>query len=280
MLAPSKLKDLQASEYEHPFDRKALEMVRRTPGLDLVVRKLNELAIERMLKIQYTGSNLKVTRNNFPEVYRVLNTACEILEMSEIPELYIQWNYGINAFTAGVEKPIIVLNSGCIDLLTPQEQSYIIGHELGHIKSQHVLYHQIAQVLPVLGNLVGGATLGMGGLLATSLELVLLNWSRMSEFTADRAGILACQDVNVATNALLKIAGLPQKFFNSQVVDNFILQAREFEGYDFDTLDKITKVMSTLWKSHPWTILRAAELFKWVESGEYTSILNRHTLVK
>lgn len=275
-MVTSKLLDLQPPEYEHPFDRKALEIVKGTPGLDIVVRKLNQLTIEKILKIQFTGSNLKVTRESFPEIHKALAMACNILQVSELPDLYIQWDYAINAFTAGVEKPIIVLSSGCLDLLTFEEQLYVIGHELGHIKSQHVLYHQIAQVFPVLGNLIGGATLGMGSLFATSFELVLLNWGRMSEFTADRAGLLVCQDVNVATKSLLKIAGLPQKYFDSIVVENFVKQAKEFDGYDFDTLDKITKVMSTLWKSHPWTVLRAAELFKWVESGEYESILSRH----
>lgn len=64
-----------------------------------------------------------------------------------------------NAFAAGVEDPIIVINSGAIDLLTYEELLFIIGHEVGHIKSQHVLYSQMAQILPILGDIIGSATL-------------------------------------------------------------------------------------------------------------------------
>lgn len=33
--------------------------------------------------------------------------------------------------------------------------------------------------------------------------------------------------------------------------------------------------MSTMWQSHLWTVMRAAEFFKWIESGEYYNVLNR-----
>jgi Zn-dependent protease with chaperone function len=99
----------------------------------------------------------------------------------------------VNAFTAGVERPIVVVTSGAVDLLTHEELAFLIGHELGHIKSGHVLYHQMADILPLLGSIVASATLGMGGLVSTGIQLALLNWYRMSEFPADRAGLLVCK---------------------------------------------------------------------------------------
>lgn len=266
---------LNHQEYEHPFDCTARHTLEQTPGIKLLVRKLNQYGIEKILKIQYTGSNFKATAQNFAEIYTVLEEVCHLLCLPKVPEIYIQWGYSINAFTAGVENPIIVLNSGCIDLLSPEELLFVIGHEVGHIKSQHVLYYQMASVMPSLSHLIGEATLGVGGLVATGLQLALLNWRRMSEFTADRAGLLACQDVNVAARALIKTAGLPQKYFNSINVESFVNQAKEFEGYDYDTLDKVAKVMSTMWQEHPWTVMRASELFKWIESGGYERILKQ-----
>ncbi|MGB9977622.1 MAG: M48 family metalloprotease [Thermovenabulum sp.] len=69
----------------------------------------------------------------------------------------------------------------------------------------------MAQVFPILGEIVGSITLGAGKLLSTGLQIALLNWVRMSEFTADRAGLLTCQDPEVAASALMKLAGVPQK---------------------------------------------------------------------
>jgi Zn-dependent protease with chaperone function len=121
-----------------------------------------------------------------------------------------------------------VLNAGLIDSMTPEELRFVVGHELGHIKSGHVLYYQIAMLLPVLAEVVGAATFGVGSLLSFPLEVALVRWQRMSELTADRAGLLACQDVDAATTALIKLAGLPLKFFDKVNTEDFLAQAREF----------------------------------------------------
>jgi Zn-dependent protease with chaperone function len=269
------INNLSSKEYEHDFDRKALISLEKTPGLGVLVRKFNKYWSDKIWKIQVTGSYIKVNERNFPEVDSALKEACSILNVKNIPDLYLKWDYSVNAFTAGVESPLIVLNSGCIDLLSYDELLYIIGHELGHIKSQHVLYHQMANVLPILGDIIGSATLGIGNLVSTAIEAALLNWKRMSEFTADRAGLLACQDIEAATTATIKLAGLPNKYSNSANIDEFIKQAREFEDFDYDTLDRAVKFMSTMYNSHPWTVMRASQLFKWVDSGEYNRILDR-----
>jgi len=270
-----KIPFLNIESYEHPWDKSARDALEQVPGFTALIHKLNEIGFERMLRIQYTGSSLKVNQNNFPEIYAVLREACNILSLDHQPDLYFQWSYQINAFTSGVEKPIIVLNSGCIDLLTPDELLFVIAHELGHIKSNHVLYYQAASYLPAIAQVIGNMTLGIGGLLTTGLQLALLNWQRMSEFTSDRAGLLTVQDPQVAATTMVKMAGLPQKYFDTNLVEDFMQQAKEFESYDYDTLDYIIKIFSTMNKSHPWTVIRGAELFKWIDKGEYKNILDK-----
>lgn len=271
-----RLTGLQSYEYEHLFDRRALNALKKTKGFDTIVKKFNKYGLERLFRIQYTGSNIKVTKNNYPELYLILKEACDVLFIKKIPELYLSWSYNVNAYTIGVENPIIAISSGCIDLLDSDELLFVIGHELGHIKSNHILYHQIASVLPLLGDLISSVTLGFGGLLNTAIELALLNCQRMSEFTADRAGLLACQSPESAVKAMMKIAGTPKNYFNNMKVDEFIRQAREFEGFDFNTLDKAAKYLSIMWREHPWTVMRGYEFFKWIDSGEYNRILNKY----
>jgi len=268
-----KIPFLSIESYEHPWDKAARNALEQVPGFTALIQKLNEIGFERLLRIQYTGSSLKVNPKNFPEVNAILSEACDILSLDRQPELYFQWSYNINAFTAGVEKPILVLNTGCIDLLSPEELLYVIGHELGHIKSKHVLYYQAASYLPILTQAIGNMTLGIGSLLTTGLQLALFHWKRMSEFTADRAGLLVCQDPQVAAKAMVKMAGLPQQYFNNNLVDDFMQQAKEFESYDYDTIDHLVKIFSTMGQSHPWTVMRGAELFKWVDNGKYNNIL-------
>jgi Zn-dependent protease with chaperone function len=263
------LTGLRPQVYEHPLDKRALDTLEGAPGIETLVRKCNEYGVERLLRIRYTGSNLRVNADNFSEIHEMVRCACEVLHLPNLPDVYIQADGSLNAFTAGVEKPLLVLNSGCIDSLSDDELFFVIAHELGHIKSGHVLYYQIAEFLPVIGEIIGAATFGIGGLFSMGLEVALLNWQRMSEFTADRAGLLACQDAEPAIRAMMKIAGLPQKFFGSINTEDFIAQAREFSGFDINHLDRIAKAISIMGESHPWTVMRAHEFLKWIDSGDY-----------
>ena len=269
------LDGLQPLEYEHPWDQEALNNLKNLAGLDSLVKKINQYGIEAALRAQYTGSSIKVTNKNFPMLHEQFLNACNILGVFPIPAFYLQWGYEINAFTTGVERPILVLNSGIIDLLEEDEISFIIGHELGHIKSQHVLYHQLATIFPYIGDILGQATLGLGNAISMGIELALLKWSRMSEFTADRAGLLACQNFNAACSTFIKMSGIPSKYYHTIDIAAFLEQAKEFSNYDHKLLDGLVKKLVNLTNDHPWTVLRAAELNKWCEEGNYLAVLNR-----
>lgn len=271
------LRGLSHEEYEHPFDKAALDVMEK-PFLDLVPNPIPVIGkwvtstfIERIFRVQYTGSNLKVTRDNYPKIFEYLDYACEILDVRNKPELYIQWGYDINAFTVGAENPIIVLNSGLIDLCDDDETLFVIGHELGHIKSNHMLYHMMAQYMNALISLAPGA---ITKLITASVQYSLYYWYRMSEFTADRAGLLCCQDKSAAVRAFMKMAGVPKTHFNDLNMETFIQQARDFKQLDEEGMNKLVKTVSIADDNHPWTVMRASELLKWINEGEYDKFVN------
>lgn len=268
---------LNPREYEHGLDRKALNTLEGTPGLEKIVRKINKHGVERVIRLIYTGSYLRVNETNFPDIYNILIEVCNNIQLKNIPELYIQWDYKVNARAVGSENPIIILNSGAVDLLSKDELLWLIGHEAGHIKSGHMLYHDMALVIPILGDIISSATLGIGGLVSSSIMLALLYWYRMSELTADRAGLLACQDIDVAISTLMKMSGVPQSFYDKIKKEDYIEQARKFKGYDYDALDNIAKTAMIMIQDHPWTVMRASELLRWVDSGKYQKIVETHS---
>lgn len=271
------LAELHPLEYEHPFDAKALDTLENTPGLGLLIRQYNKHMVERQLNVLYTGSNIRVTSKNYPEIYKLFDRACDIVNLPARPDFYLEWDYAVNGFTTGVDHPIVVLTSGAIDLLTEDELMFLIGHEFGHIKSRHTLYHAIGETFPVLADVVGQATFGASKLISTPVRLALLRWSRMSEFTADRAGMLCCQNLEVAAGVMMKLAGMPVNYYPGMKLDSFLDQAREFEELDYDKLNKLTKYFLVMSSTHPWTVMRAAELLKWIEGGEYQQVLERKT---
>ncbi len=274
-----KLTGLFSDEYEHPLDKKYLNILENIPGLPALSKKFIEWRYETVMRIQNTGSYLQITDKNMPDIYNCLKEATEILDIGEVPDLFVDWGHSVNAYTSGVQKPFIVINSGCIDLLDKKELMFILGHELGHIKSGHVLYHLMADMFPAIIEQAGQLTLGIAGIAGTGMQVALNEWYRMAEFTADRAGFLTCQDREAGMRTLIKLAGLPYKYRNANFEQSFIKQARDFEELDDETLSKTVKLLSTLGQSHPWTVMRGSEYLKWNDSGEYDEILNRNRTI-
>jgi Zn-dependent protease with chaperone function len=269
------LNQLYSNEYEHPFDRAALDRLERTPGLDLLTRRLLDWGLEKYLRIKYIGNNLRITHRNIPEVHDLLLEACRILDMDDVPELYLQLEDKITAFASGEQRQLIVISSGAVELLDEEELLFLIAREIGHIRSHHVTYRMMAESLTVIAQLVSDVTLGLGNLLSTPIQMALLYWYRMSEFTADRAGLLTVQNAEVAAQALIKMAGLPAKYNGRVSVADLRRQAIEFDDLNFNNFDKLIRFVAGYENPQPFIVIRASQLFQWIEAGEYQDILDR-----
>lgn len=269
------LTGLSINDFMHNFDRTATEKLRGNIALEKALKLYSRYDIERLITIQYTGTNIKVTSKNIPYLYEILEEACRVLDIKEIPELYLEQGF-INACTIGADKPIIVLSNSTLSLLTRDELLFIIGHELGHIKCQHVLYSMIAQYLPSIAQYIGNMTFGIGDLVGQIANAALFDWLRKAEFSADRAGLLVCQDLNSAISTMQKLAGFPPKFYEFLDTEDFIAQAESFNSFDNNTFDKALKFVSSMYADHPWTVYRAYEMMRWAETGSYDRILNKN----
>lgn len=261
---------LDSNSYEHNFDKSALKALKALPGFDTVANFFLNWTFIKWHVVELQGSNFLVTRESCPELYDLIHNVADTLDVRPIPRIYTQWGYNINGYTTGYkEDTLLVLNSGTVDLLSEDELRYVAGHEMGHIKSGHVIYH-------VMGQLFNSAVsqIPLVSALTTPIYYALMYWNRMSEFTADRAGLLACQNIDAAINAIIKMSGLPIKYFEKMDRDAFIKQATEFRASFSGFSDNMIKTVSIMNSSHPWTVLRAAELLLWYESGEYEAILN------
>ncbi|MEH1999130.1 MAG: M48 family metallopeptidase [Nostoc sp.] len=273
------LTGLSSEAYEHPFDRKALASLQNMPGVSLLLKKVNEYGIDRLLRLQSLGSEIRISSRNFPQLHEAFVETCQILDVAPLPELCLFRGTGhIETYIVGVEKPLVGINLDGMEWLEPDELLYVFGHEVARIKSQHMVYHQMAIVMPSLKNLLNSTTLGVGGLVASGMELALYNWRMMARFTADRAAMLACQDIDVATTTLMKLAGLPDEYLTTAVIEDFLVQAREFASNSFDPVDKVTKILSYTEPGLSWVVMRAGELLKWVDSGEYENVIQLKNL--
>ena len=146
----------------------------------------------------------------------------------------------------------------------------MIGREVAQIKCQHILYQEIGFIFPELMDAISGITLGLSGMLSSGLKYALFHWAQMAEYTADRGGLLVCQDIHVTKKLFTKLAGLPEKYWATFEVEELEDQARAFEGFTEKTFDKF---MRFLYGNNLWAIARAQEIINWVDSGEYNQVL-------
>ena len=266
---------LDPAVLQHPYDRAALGALQKVPGLDIVVRKFIELFPERVAYIQNVAQTVRATRNQCPQLYAQLHEACAVLDVRE-PELYVAQHPVPNAATSGHDHPYIIITTGLLDLLSEDEVLAVIAHELGHIKSGHVLYKTMARGMSFLLTIVGDLTLGIGRLVGRTLEATLLEWDRQSEFTADRSSLVVVQNPQVMLSLMMKLAGGTLFQRDQMDAQEFLKQADLYEEVDSRMLDRVYKMMLVAPINHPLTIVRAREIMNWSQSQEYKDILEGH----
>jgi Zn-dependent protease with chaperone function len=259
------LRDIHPSSWEHPADRAALAALRRLPGFDDVLKKIFGIFGEKPIRLAFQANAVRVSEKQFPDVHE---RYLEVLETMDSPhyDLFLTQTPLVNAGAYGMDKPFIVLNSGAIRLLNQDEQTYLLGHELGHIMSGHVLYRTMMVLLLQL------ASLGFPvvGLAARAILMALLEWSRKAELSCDRAGLLAVQNPDATLRSFMKLAGGGRPEEND--LNEFLRQADEYRQSG-DVADIVFKVLNLLGTTHPFHVLRAAEVRDWIEAGEYDRIL-------
>jgi Zn-dependent protease with chaperone function len=267
------LPGLRPASYEHPEDRIALDALRALPLFDRIVETIVDHKA-RELEWQLTASNVEVTPRSMPDLHRLLRHVCRVLDVADIPAFFIEPGPP-NAYTVGAQRPLVVISDALLSRLNTTELLFVLGHEVGHIKSGHVKYTTIAHILGNLAN--AGAWLAgeIASLVAKSTILPALNfWSRRAEYTCDRAGLLACQYIDAAISTHAKLAGLPYSHFGRFSAREFLEQGERFRRiYDESEMARLSTTLAMAGRTHPLAVDRALALRDWTGTGEYDDLL-------
>lgn len=263
------LTGIGASSWEHPADRAALNALRKIPGFDFALRKVFGMFGERAIRLAFKANAVRVSEKQYPWIHQRLLRVCEVMDVDHVPELYVSQTPIVNAGAVGMNDPFIVLNSSMLEVLTRDEVEAIIAHEVGHILSGHVLYRTLLILLMQLTVF----RYPLAGIAVLPLLLALLEWNRKSELSCDRAALLAVQDRDTVLHALMKLAGGMREEEQHLDLGEFIAQSDEYME-NRDILDRVYKLLNVLGATHPFSVVRVAELRLWIESGRYDEILS------
>ncbi|MEU6972633.1 M48 family metallopeptidase [Kitasatospora aureofaciens] len=259
--------EISTRAWEHPADRSALVALRKLSGFDDILKKLAGLVSERSIRLMFLATAVKTSERQFPELYDMVRDAAYVLDLEQVPDLYVTQDPAVNAFTIGIDTPIIVITSGLVELLDEEELRSVIGHEVGHAMSGHAVYRTMLMILTNIATRI--AWVPLGNLAIMALVTALKEWFRKAELSSDRAGLLAGQDLQASMRALMKLAGGHN--LAEMNVDAFLEQAEEYEKAG-DLRDGVLKLLQLLPQTHPFAVVRVAQLKKWAESDEYRSI--------
>jgi Zn-dependent protease with chaperone function len=200
---------------------------------------------------QLMQNALQITHDNAPGLVELALTCKARLQVESVNVFIVRGSI-LNAYTFGLTSPkSIVLYENLIRLMDQQELQFIIGHEMGHVKLGHTW----------LNSLVGGMA-GIPASLSASAILViaLRSWNRACEYSADRAGMLACGNAQKAISSLIKLETGSGSYSETAI--------QRIENQDDDWLNNLSKLLAT----HPMIVRRIHQLQAYSKTREYQQL--------
>ena len=165
---------------------------------NVIVRKTLQNCVDVKCKNQI--ENIKrlgqlVTESKFPCLFNILQYCCTELNVEELPEVYVTSKlFGINALSIGDDNnPIIIISRKAVATLSEGELKFMIGHEIGHILQKNLECHALKGLLDNINDRMEI----LAPFILDMIEVPLNQWYRCAEYTADRAGLICCKDIEL-----------------------------------------------------------------------------------
>lgn len=260
---PEILKGLTMRDYAHPDDIKTTESLMKSKAVEKLFEAVEDKYYYPIKRMEALGGCVKVTKENAPRLCTMVEEVCEILDHDKIPEVYTRRECKLQIYINGDEQPMLIVPDLVVNRLDDDMLRFHLGRSISRLKSEHIkLLYATKAVIEVSGLVEG---------LQTLTKLGFADWMRKSDLTADRGGLLACQNINAAIRFLMYKAGMPPEETKKVKIHDYI-EACRIEN----KVSRISKSVDAIDNIEPWTNDRIAELFLWYTQGGYGDILDKY----
>lgn len=189
-----------ALAFSHPVDKSVITVL-DNPTINSVINKVVQTGIDANYGLAL-ATGIHVTPSTYNYLYEIVVECADCLNMP-VPYVIVSDSVkGINACTAGTDQFAFIAVSSMLSAVMNRNQlKFVIGHELGHLALGHVVYHTAIELMGKAGSMLPL----VGPVLDKTLSFPLNAWSRRSEISADRAGLICCGDIQTAKQALFRL---------------------------------------------------------------------------
>jgi Zn-dependent protease with chaperone function len=259
---------ISAKAYEHPADRAATAALHSIPLLDKAVKYLSGFGIERLVYQFHVGNAVQISERQIPQLWSRHVYTASVLDVEPVPHLYVTQTPEVNAMAIGAKRPMIVLRSGLVRDYMGNDLDVVLAHEMGHVLSEHNYYRTALEFLRRVIEATTGTPTFLPGLPVRAVYLILLEWYRAAELSADRASALVVGDPLMTCHMLMRIAG---GALDGMSLDAFLAQAARYADEE-SLLTRWSRAWFEVSLDHPIAVKRARELMAWVSDGSYDRI--------
>ncbi|MCI0338096.1 MAG: FHA domain-containing protein [Acidobacteria bacterium] len=200
------------------------------------------------------GTLVRVSPRQFPELYELAVIAAGRLSSPAVP-VYVKRASEMNIYTLGLwQGPLIVLTSSLVDQMEPDNLQFFIGREIGHVQAGHTwlrtLLRPLGTDVPIIGRLLNSVVFG--------------DWINRAEFTADRAGFIACRSLTTSVSTMLKF-GVGIRLYEKLDIKEFLQQINEVRNMS----GHLTEILA----EQPYLTQRVRLLVRFALSDRYRTLV-------
>ena len=220
------------------------------------VQSQNFLALRKRNLI---GDAMLISPDVLPEVYEIYTNCLNLFGNDLHGNLFVRQSkeYNANIFSHN-KKFDLLIHSALLEDFTPNELSFVLGHELGHV----LLGHSQVSMLDLL-KLIEDLK---PGLISPETKDLMYRWARAAELSADRVGLLCCGKLEPAAKALFRTLSGLSGISIDRILNSFHTQYDFLEAH----MEKLSDGQSWI-GTHPMVPIR----FKALELAALDIILLR-----
>ena len=199
--------DVDLNAFLWRLDADAMNVLRSMGPLTTAAHAVSERVGRPWFEASVNG--LRLSEKQLPEIFLAAIRAARIMALRYLPELYVSGEQMWDATTLGTDNSAFIVLGSVLTNFKGDDLLFVLGREMGHVRAGHALWKTVMQFVSGRAHhrsIMGDGVLKLlnpAKLVESAIDAPLMAWSRHSEITADRAGMLVVGKEDVARRVLM-----------------------------------------------------------------------------